>query len=139
MNFSLTEQEKEYLNDAIARYQEGERVINKGKEMKEEARNFIVDLLKADITDTRSQTYIDDSGRKITVNGTLNRNVNPSALQFFMETQHPDLKETLGRCFYPKWELSKKEWDTLSAEEQSLLIGEQVVSESIGTAKLSIK
>lgn len=56
-----------------------------------------------------------------------------------MEKEHPELKERLGRAFYPKWELSKKEWDRLSDEERALLMGEMVVTENIGTAKLTVK
>lgn len=139
MKFGLTDEEKKYLSEALERFREGERIISKGKALKEEARDYIISLLAADITDTHAQTYIDDQGQKVIVSGTINRNVNPNALQFFMETEHPELKEKLGRCFYPKWELSKKEWDLLSDEEQSLLLGEQVVTESVGTPKLSIK
>ncbi len=138
MKKELTENEKKFLASAIDRFREGESTVAKGKEMKEEARDYIISLLGADITDTHAQSFTVE-GLKITVTGTLNRNVNASALSFFMETGHPEMKERLARCFYPKWELSKKEWDLISDEEQSLLLGEQVVTESVGTPKLTIK
>ena len=93
----------------------------------------------ADITEPKPQVFTTDDGRKLIINGTINRNVNPEALEFFMEKEHPELKERLGRAFYPKWELSKKEWDRLSDEERALLMGEMVVTENIGTAKLTVK
>lgn len=138
MKKELTEDERKYLCDAIERFREGESTIAKGKSMKEEARDYIISLLDADITDAHAQSYTEE-GLKVTVCGTLNRNVNSSALSFFMETGHPEMKERLARCFYPKWELSKKEWDLISDEEQALLIGEQVVTESVGSPKLTIK
>ena len=121
MKTKLTAEEKQYLDDALERLREGDRIIAKGKEMKEEARTFIIQLLDADITAPRTQTYTTDDGRKVLINGTINRNVNPEALEFFMEKEHPELKERLGRVFYPKWELSKKEWDRISDEERALL------------------
>ena len=139
MKANLTAEEKQYLDDAIERLREGDRIIAKGKEMKEEARSFIIQLLDADITEPKTQTYTTDDGRKVLINGTINRNVNPEALEFFMEKEHPELKERLGRVFYPKWELSKKEWDRISDEERALLMGEMVVTENIGTAKLTVK
>ena len=139
MKTKLTAEEKQYLDDALERLREGDRIIAKGKEMKEEARTFIIQLLDADITEPRTQTYTTDDGRKVLINGTINRNVNPEALEFFMEKEHPELKERLGRVFYPKWELSKKEWDRISDEERALLMGEMVVTENIGTAKLTVK
>lgn len=139
MKTKLTAEEKQYLDDAIERLREGDRIIAKGKEMKEEARTFIIQLLDADITEPKTQTYTTDDGRKVLINGTINRNVNPEALEFFMEKEHPELKERLGRVFYPKWELSKKEWDRISDEERALLMGEMVVTENIGTAKLTVK
>ena len=139
MKANLTAEEKQYLDDAIERLRDGDRIIAKGKEMKEEARSFIIQLLDADITEPKTQTYTTDDGRKVLINGTINRNVNPEALEFFMEKEHPELKERLGRVFYPKWELSKKEWDRISDEERALLMGEMVVTENIGTAKLTVK
>ena len=139
MKTNLTAEEEQYLDDAIERLREGDRIIAKGKEMKEEARTFIIQLLDADITEPKTQTYTTDDGRKVLINGTINRNVNPEALEFFMEKEHPELKERLGRVFYPKWELSKKEWDRISDEERALLMGEMVVTENIGTAKLTVK
>ena len=139
MKTHLNSEEKQYLEDALARLREGERLINQGKAVKDEARNFIIELLDADITEPKPQVYTTDDGRKLIINGTINRNVNPEALEFFMEKEHPELKERLGRAFYPKWELSKKEWDRLSDEERALLMGEMVVTENIGTAKLTVK
>ena len=139
MKTHLNSEEKQYLDDALARLREGERLINQGKAVKDEARNFIIELLGADITEPKTQVYTTDDGRKLIINGTINRNVNPEALEFFMEKEHPELKERLGRAFYPKWELSKKEWDRLSDEERALLMGEMVVTENIGTAKLTVK
>ena len=139
MKTKLTTEEKQYLEDALSRLREGDRLIAKGKEMKDEARTFIIQLLDADITEPKTQTYSTDDGRKVLINGTINRNVNPEALEFFMEKEHPELKERLGRVFYPKWELSKKEWDRISDEERALLMGEMVVTENIGTAKLTVK
>ena len=139
MKTVLTDEEKKYLADAIERFREGESTIAKGKAMKEEARDYIVGLLGADTTDTKAQIFTDDGGLKIVITGVINRNVNTSALQYFMETGHPELKDRLARCFYPKWELSKKEWDLISDEEQAILIGEQVVTESVGKAKLTVK
>ncbi len=139
MKTHLNSEEKQYLDDALARLREGERLINQGKAVKDEARNFIIELLGADITEPKPQVYTTDDGRKLIINGTINRNVNPEALEFFMEKEHPELKERLGRAFYPKWELSKKEWDRLSDEERALLMGEMVVTENIGTAKLTVK
>ena len=135
----LNAEEKQYLEDALSRLREGDRLINQGKAIKEEARSFIIELLDADITEPRPQVYTTEDGRKLIINGTINRNVNPEALEFFMEKEHPELKERLGRAFYPKWELSKKEWDRLSDEERALLMGEMVVTENIGTAKLTVK
>ena len=139
MKTHLNSEEKQYLEDALARLREGERLINQGKSVKDEARNFIIELLGADITEPKPQVYTMDDGRKLIINGTINRNVNPEALEFFMEKEHPELKERLGRAFYPKWDLSKKEWDRLSDEERALLMGEMVVTENIGTAKLTVK
>lgn len=139
MKAILNKEEKQYLEEALARLREAERLINKGKEMKDEARSFIIDILGADITETKAQTYTTDDGRKLIITGTINRSVNPDALGFFMEKEHPELKERLGRVFYPKWELSKREWDRISDEERALLMGERVVTESIGTAKLTVK
>ena len=139
MKTHLNSEEKQYLDDALARLREGERLINQGKAVKDEARNFIIELLDADITEPKPQVYTTNDGRKLIINGTINRNVNPEALEFFMEKEHPELKERLGRAFYPKWELSKKEWDRLSDEERALLMGEMVVTENIGTAKLTVK
>ncbi|MBO4278841.1 MAG: hypothetical protein J5768_00205 [Spirochaetales bacterium] len=139
MKTRLNTEEKQYLEDALSRLREGDRLINQGKSIKDEARSFIIELLDADITEPRPQVYTTDDGRKLIINGTINRNVNPEALEFFMEKEHPELKERLGRAFYPKWELSKKEWDRLSDEERALLMGEMVVTENIGTAKLTVK
>ena len=139
MKTRLNTEEKQYLEDALSRLREGDRLINQGKAIKDEARSFIIELLDADITEPRPQVYTTDDGRKLIINGTINRNVNPEALEFFMEKEHPELKERLGRAFYPKWELSKKEWDRLSDEERALLMGEMVVTENIGTAKLTVK
>ena len=139
MKTRLNTEEKQFLEDALSRLREGDRLINQGKSIKEEARSFIIELLDADITEPRPQVYTTDDGRKLIINGTINRNVNPEALEFFMEKEHPELKERLGRAFYPKWELSKKEWDRLSDEERALLMGEMVVTENIGTAKLTVK
>ena len=139
MKTSLTTEEKQFLEDALGRLREADRLINQGKAMKDEARSFIIELLGADITESRPQVYTTDDGRKLIINGTINRNVNPEALEFFMEKEHPELKERLGRVFYPKWELSKKEWDRISDEERALLMGEMVVTENIGTAKLTVK
>ena len=139
MKTRLNTEEKQFLEDALSRLREGDRLINQGKSIKEEARSFIIELLDADITEPRPQVYTTEDGRKLIINGTINRNVNPEALEFFMEKEHPELKERLGRAFYPKWELSKKEWDRLSDEERALLMGEMVVTENIGTAKLTVK
>lgn len=139
MKTSLNTEEKQFLEDALGRLREADRLINQGKAMKDEARSFIIELLGADITESRPQVYTTDDGRKLIINGTINRNVNPEALEFFMEKEHPELKERLGRVFYPKWELSKKEWDRISDEERALLMGEMVVTENIGTAKLTVK
>ena len=139
MKARLTDEEKGFLDDALSRIREADRLIDKGKAMKDEARAFIIELLGADITEPKPQVYTTDDGRKLIINGTINRNVNPEALEFFMEKEHPELKERLGRAFYPKWELSKKEWDRLSDEERALLMGEMVVTENIGTAKLTVK
>lgn len=139
MKTNLTNEEKTFLDEAINRLHEADRLIEKAKTMKDEARDFIIELLCADITEPKAQTINLDDGRKLIINGTINRNVNPQALEFFMETEHPELKERLGRVFYPKWELSKKEWDRISEEERALLMGEMVVTEKIGTAKLTIK
>lgn len=139
MKTKLTDEEKVFLDDALGRIREADRLIDKGKAMKDEARGFIIDLLGADITEPKAQTFTLDDGRKLIINGTINRNVNPEALEFFMEKEHPELRERLGRVFYPKWELSKKEWDRISDEERALLMGEMVVTEKIGTAKLTVK
>lgn len=139
MKASLTSEEKGFLDDALNRMREADRLIDKGKAMKDEARTFIIDLLGADITEPKAQAFTLDDGRKLIINGTINRNVNPEALEFFMEREHPELRERLGRVFYPKWELSKKEWDRISDEERALLMGEMVVTEKIGTAKLTVK
>ena len=139
MKTSLNTEEKQFLEDALERLREADRLINQGKAMKDEARSFIIELLGADITESRPQVYTTDDGRKLIINGTINRNVNPEALEFFMEKEHPELKERLGRVFYPKWELSKKEWDRISDEERALLMGEMVVTENIGTTKLTVK
>lgn len=139
MKARLTDEEKGFLDDALSRIREADRLIDRGKAMKDEARAFIIELIGADIMEPKAQTFNLDDGRKLIINGTINRNVNPEALEFFMEKEHPELKERLGRVFYPKWELSKKEWDRISDEERALLMGEMVVTEKIGTAKLTVK
>ena len=55
MKTRLNTEEKQFLEDALSRLREGDRLINQGKSIKEEARSFIIELLDADITEPRPQ------------------------------------------------------------------------------------